>query len=480
MRNSKQSLKRLAIALGALLLLSSFAFSQVTVGITPVTVKIGTTLSIPINVGDLTGKGVISYQYTLTYDPTKISVTGVTGGPLVAGWAAPTVNTSVSGQVTVAGAGSSVLSGKGILSYLAVTTTGKGSSALTLSPFAFNEGLVAVTVTNGLVTVPQLSVKLGDVTSILGPGGAITVPITTEDLTGLGAKSYQFIVKFDTTVVKLTGASITGTMSAAMANPTVNATVSGQLSVAAAGATDLTGAGTLLNLTGVTVANPPAQSVLTFSAFQYNDGTPAGGGVNGSVIIGVNQKPVFVSRTPSAPVTIAKGVSTKFIVSARDPEGFALTYTWKVNGAQVQTGSDSTYTATFTDPHGTAKIVTAVFTDIGGLKDSTVWNFTVTGINNNGGIPTDFVLGQNYPNPFNPMTLISFSLPKEAPVTFEIYNLLGVKVRTLMAGETRSAGTYQYTWDGKNDSGVGMPSGVYLYRVAAGQYVASKKMTLLK
>jgi hypothetical protein len=194
----------------------------------------------------------------------------------------------------------------------------------------------------------------------------------------------------------------------------------------------------------------------------------------------VNRKPVNNFRTPANPTVISRNVATIFAVSATDPDGGVLTFTWKVNGVQEKTGTDSTFSRTFTDAHGTVKTVTAVFADVGGLKDSTTWSFSVTPVESFDNIPTEFNLGQNYPNPFNPSTMISFSLPKEAPVTFEVYNLLGVKVRTLMAGETKSAGVYSVSWDGRNDASVSMPSGVYLYRVSAGTFLASKKMTLLK
>jgi hypothetical protein len=196
----------------------------------------------------------------------------------------------------------------------------------------------------------------------------------------------------------------------------------------------------------------------------------------------VNRKPVFNSRTPAAPAVISRNVATNFVVSATDPDGGALSYTWKVNGVLEKTGvgADSTFSRTFTDPHGTVKSVIAVFADAGGLKDSTTWGFSITPVADFDNIPTEFNLGQNYPNPFNPSTLISFSLPKEAPVTFEVYNMLGVKIRTLMAGETKSAGVYSVSWDGRDNAGVSMPSGVYLYRVSAGSFLASKKMTLLK
>lgn len=194
--------------------------------------------------------------------------------------------------------------------------------------------------------------------------------------------------------------------------------------------------------------------------------------------ITVNRKPVFVSRTPSTPTTISRNVATTFTVNATDPDGDALTFTWKVNGV-AETATGNTLTKTFTDAHNTPKTVSATFADPGGLEGSTTWNFTITSVEDLV-IPTEFNLGQNYPNPFNPSTRISFSLPKEELVTFEIYNMLGVRIRTLMLGQTKSAGFYTVNWDGKDDAGSVMSSGIYLYRVSAGSFVASKKMTLLK
>jgi len=95
-------------------------------------------------------------------------------------------------------------------------------------------------------------------------------------------------------------------------------------------------------------------------------------------------------------------------------------------------------------------------------------------------IPTDFSLAQNYPNPFNPSTTIRFGLAKEAPVTLEIYNLLGMKVRTLISGDRMSAAFYNIRWDGRDDAGVSSPSGIYIYRIVADKFVTSKKMTLIK
>jgi hypothetical protein len=95
-------------------------------------------------------------------------------------------------------------------------------------------------------------------------------------------------------------------------------------------------------------------------------------------------------------------------------------------------------------------------------------------------IPTDFSLAQNYPNPFNPSTTIRFGLPKEAPVTLDIYNLLGMKVRTLISGRTMGAAYFNVVWDGKDDAGVSVPTGIYIYRIVADKFVTSKKMALVK
>jgi len=91
-----------------------------------------------------------------------------------------------------------------------------------------------------------------------------------------------------------------------------------------------------------------------------------------------------------------------------------------------------------------------------------------------GGMPTAYTLEQNYPNPFNPTTQIVFTLPMSSQVSIEVFNLLGQKVRTLV-NDTRDAGTYTATFDG-----AGLTSGVYFYRLTAGNQVIAKKMMLMK
>ncbi len=89
-------------------------------------------------------------------------------------------------------------------------------------------------------------------------------------------------------------------------------------------------------------------------------------------------------------------------------------------------------------------------------------------------LPNDFRLFQNFPNPFNPSTTISFTLPKSAFVTIKIYNVLGQLINTLV-NERRAPGTYNVQFDATN-----VPSGVYYYRLSAGEYVQTRKMLVLR
>jgi hypothetical protein len=96
-------------------------------------------------------------------------------------------------------------------------------------------------------------------------------------------------------------------------------------------------------------------------------------------------------------------------------------------------------------------------------------------------IPNVTSLNQNYPNPFNPETTISFDLSERSVVTLTIYDAAtGQLVRKLVEGESATAGIYQRTWDGRDNNGLKVASGVYIYQLKAGKYTAKKKMTLLQ
>jgi len=103
---------------------------------------------------------------------------------------------------------------------------------------------------------------------------------------------------------------------------------------------------------------------------------------------------------------------------------------------------------------------------------------SVTGVKDE--IPLQFALSQNYPNPFNPTTTIEFSLARSVPVELKVYDLLGREVAVLINSNAMNPGRYLMRWDGRNRYGQSVATGVYFYRLIAGDFVQSKKMVLVK
>jgi hypothetical protein len=98
----------------------------------------------------------------------------------------------------------------------------------------------------------------------------------------------------------------------------------------------------------------------------------------------------------------------------------------------------------------------------------------VNGLNDEKSAPQEWKLYQNYPNPFNPTTTISYQIPKNGFVSLVVYNALGREVKTLV-NEAKTQGIHSVEFNASN-----LPSGVYIYTLKAGEYVASRKLMLVK
>jgi glycosidase len=105
--------------------------------------------------------------------------------------------------------------------------------------------------------------------------------------------------------------------------------------------------------------------------------------------------------------------------------------------------------------------------------------YVTTSVAGNDNIVYEYKLEQNYPNPFNPSTLITYSLRQAGNVRIKVYDLLGREVATLV-NQTQNTGTYKVSWNGKNNFGESVSSGIYFYSINSGSFVSTKKMILLK
>ena len=108
------------------------------------------------------------------------------------------------------------------------------------------------------------------------------------------------------------------------------------------------------------------------------------------------------------------------------------------------------------------------------IIDATFKPTSALGLKDNVNPPDNFVLYQNFPNPFNPLTVIKFKLLKSCKVILKIYNLSGQEIVTLI-NDFKPKGTYEFTWQPD-----GLPSGIYLYTLKAGNFIETRKLVLQK
>lgn len=136
------------------------------------------------------------------------------------------------------------------------------------------------------------------------------------------------------------------------------------------------------------------------------------------------------------------------------------------------TKKDQLDLTTVTFRQGSSSLAAALIID--GIRVTKSW-LSVTDVRDeSAGIPSKFELNQNYPNPFNPSTVINYQLPEAGNVTLKVYDVLGNEVATLV-NEFKQAGVYNAKFANSN-----LSSGIYLYRLQAGNFVSVKRMMLIK
>lgn len=128
--------------------------------------------------------------------------------------------------------------------------------------------------------------------------------------------------------------------------------------------------------------------------------------------------------------------------------------------------------------------VTALYPD--GSATSPAWSFSTRAfnsrdgdINETGSVPLPYHLSQNYPNPFNPSTIIQFNLLDNSKVVLKIYDVLGREIRALVDDDMQ-AGSYTVQWDGADEKGRVVGSGIYFYRLTCGSFICTKKMMMMR
>ena len=186
------------------------------------------------------------------------------------------------------------------------------------------------------------------------------------------------------------------------------------------------------------------------------------------------------SMIPEAPVTTARTAGMSVMHNVVDDQLIVLVY--DASGAEIRPGDGPVLTIPFSvlqQASGEAELSFRQVILADEKAQSVPVDVKSVPVKIEQALPVSFDLLQNYPNPFNPETAIEFQLPEPTFVSLTICNVLGQGIRKLV-DERKDGGYHEVIWDGKNDRGETVSSGIYLYRLNAGDFVCIKKMMMLK
>ncbi|MEG8947698.1 cohesin domain-containing protein [Rosettibacter firmus] len=424
MRRIKISVVKFLGLLVTMLMLGTSTFAQVSVTLPSVSGASGVEKLGAITVGDLTGKNVLSFQFTLSYNKNVVKIAEVEqAGTLVEGKGILTVNAdTANGTLSVAWASGSYLSGQGTLLKLKVKFVSSGTTTLSDGgTFKFNNGNPVANVTAGSLQTAAVLIQGGSVSATAGDN--IEIPVLTTEITAAQkVLSYEFTASFDKNVIEINNYDLESTLSAgglAAINVDNNA---GTVSFSLASGSYITGSGTLLKLKGK--AKAAGSTELVFNSFRFNTGTP-GATADPALIV--------VAEANVAPTLTLNPNQTSFAVNENE------TLTITLVGADANTGDVLTYSVTSL-PQG-ATLVNNVFTwkptydqagaysvtfkvtDKGGLSASKTVAIVVNNVNRapvfTAEIPNNQVIPvHNVPVPFE--FIYKASDPDGDPLTFRL------------------------------------------------------------
>ncbi len=197
----------------------------------------------------------------------------------------------------------------------------------------------------------------------------------------------------------------------------------------------------------------------------------------------VNHGQTSVNRVIAPMMGPYSGTVTYTATVTPAPATGTITFNWAPSNVKTFTGAPDSITlnsvVSSTVPYQNYTVTVTAAENGGPRTHTRSWTLTVANIigvsHNSNDIPRIYALGQNYPNPFNPSTQIDYSLPKQSEVVLKVYDMLGQEVATLVNHAVQQAGTYTETFNASN-----LPSGVYYYKLTAGQYTDVRKMILIK
>ncbi len=458
---------------------------EVAVSLPDTTGLINSEILIPIRIADVTGLDITSCSLELQYHKNILdAMSTVTDQTIAAGWS---INSFVDlgGTLRLKMSGPA-LSGSGNLVWLKFQIIGQENQVadLIFVTMIFNQGVPIAKTTNGRVKVisPQsieVWVTIPDTTvPSLGP---LLLPIHISNIAAYELYNYTAQLSFDPTVLDFKGIDTTAAVASRWGMPAANYSA-GNLSISSGGTLPIDQDGVLLWLNFDVIGSDSSRTGVQIYQMAFNSGYYLPQTRDGTVwVLGV--VPVELSSFTAIVVdrdvrldwtTATERHNFGFFIERRN-EG--IIQDWKTIGfvpGKGTTSSPQRYSFTDRDVDPQIWCYRLRQQDLGG---SVTYSQMIT-INL---LPTKVALRQNYPNPFNSTTQIRYELPAgQQQVRLVIYDLLGKAIRTLVDEANPRAGAYQIIWDGKDDAGKAVASGMYFYQLSSNGQNLVKKMVLIE
>lgn len=460
----------------------------------------GSSLTIPVNVEeDVTGEGISAYEVTIQYDASILDITGATNdGTLTDSWGAPTVNTNVSGEVTISSATTTAIDGgPGALVILQADIVGSGSTALTFTDFRFNEGTPSASTTDGNASVDNLLV----ITEVhADPASGIEGDANGDGVRDSGDDEFVEIVNTGGDSVDLSGYTIADTNSDRFTFPAGAALAPGVSATVFGGGTPTGIPGEVFTASSLGLNNGGDTVTLKDASGNRVDAVTYGGEGGNDQSLTRNPDffdPFVLHTTTSSGLRYSPGQSpdggalpvelTRFDAVVK---GGDVTLRWATasetnnSGFEVQQRVDGAYQQLgFVEGAGTTSRAQSYQYEVDGLEAGT-HVFRLKQVDFDGSaeysqqvevqISVDgrFEMEAAYPNPFRGAATVALRVKKTQDVSVGLYNMLGQRVRDLYRGTMHSGQKRTFTIDGS-----GLSSGMYIYRVQGETFSEARQIT---
>lgn len=457
---------------------------EVSVSLPDTTGLVNSQVLIPIYVSDVTGLAITSCSMELQYNKNILkAIEGMTDRTIAASWSI-TSFVDLGGALRIKMSGLP-LSGSGRLLWIKFQIIGQANqlSNLTFISMIFNQGVPKAKTNNGklmIVTPQSISVQVTIPDTTVPSLGQLLLPIYISNIGAYQLSDYKGELRFDPNVLQYLGLDTTATVISGWAMPTTNYS-SGVLKFSAVGPQPIDREGVLLWVNFNVIGADSSATLVDIGQMSFNSGYYLAQTRDGMVrVFGV--VPVELS---SFSATVVNRDVHLFWATASERHNFGFFVERK-----TETASEW-QTIGFVPGKGTtAQPQQYVFIDR--HPGSQNWYYRLRQQDLDGSItfshiiminlmPNELALAQNYPNPFNSTTQIRYELPAgQHQVRLVIYDLIGKMIRKLVDEPNQTGGVYHVIWDGRDDEGNAVASGIYFYQLSADGKIFIKKMILVE